>query len=575
MEETKSQLLQLPLSALIPTRENPRKFVADHAFNELVKSIEQDGIIVPLIARPIPGGKYDLRAGFRRYKAAQKLKLETVPVLVRELTDLEALSVTIKENLDRSNLTPLEEAAAVASYTERGLTHQQVAAEFGRTPGWVARRAQLLKLGEDWRKALADSEHWLSRWPIASLELVAALNEEQQQKLWKLLNDDHSYQIRDIREGKYAIVASCIADKFTYELMNARWDPADATLNPKAGACNACSNRSSANPLLWEGMENLKAVAAGDRCLNPTCWQAKAKAYELRHLNALKEKHPELVVIETGWKGNKPAQAAVKRTNVPKYSQYQVTECKASDTGAKPAVKLSDDGLTSTIVYVKPKTNNGTHDQPATQTEPTVAQLRVELAQRRKQWAIDVWYQQVFNAALDLPPNAKLPPDAILICLADAFSDQDLLEPEMRERWQRSNVGEARWRLFTRALCGIATGNTLDLIETCESAILQHLPDLQPFSTLLEQAAIEIPEPAGWAEREAAEKQPPAKSPSCCSADEPCEGDCANCEHNPEAPSKKARRPRPKTAPPRGRKTKTPNSKRKGSKNSRSNAKKA
>lgn len=107
-------LRMVPVEDVVPTPDNPRKRIDTKApdFLELVESVKALGILQPLVARPHPtqAGKLDLRAGHRRHEAARAAGLAEVPVMVREMSDRVAMEVTVLENLQRVDLTPMEEA---------------------------------------------------------------------------------------------------------------------------------------------------------------------------------------------------------------------------------------------------------------------------------------------------------------------------------------------------------------------------------------------------------------------------------------------------------------------------------
>ena len=100
----------LPLEEIVPNKEQPRKTFDETALEELAESIRQHGVLQPLLVRPLPGGGYQLVAGERRYRASRIAGLREVPVVIRELSDVETMEIAIIENLQREDLKPLEEA---------------------------------------------------------------------------------------------------------------------------------------------------------------------------------------------------------------------------------------------------------------------------------------------------------------------------------------------------------------------------------------------------------------------------------------------------------------------------------
>ena len=100
----------LPLEEIVPNKEQPRKTFDETALEELAESIRQHGVLQPLLVRPLPGGGYQLVAGERRYRASRIAGLREVPVVIRELSDVETMEIAIIENLQREDLNPIEEA---------------------------------------------------------------------------------------------------------------------------------------------------------------------------------------------------------------------------------------------------------------------------------------------------------------------------------------------------------------------------------------------------------------------------------------------------------------------------------
>lgn len=107
---------EIPISKLVPNNYNPRKHFDDAKMKELEGSIKGQGLIQAITVRPIDGGKYEVVAGIRRLMASKKAGLKKLPALIRDLTDEEAKLLSITENLERSNLTPIEEARAFQDY---------------------------------------------------------------------------------------------------------------------------------------------------------------------------------------------------------------------------------------------------------------------------------------------------------------------------------------------------------------------------------------------------------------------------------------------------------------------------
>lgn len=137
----------LPLTEIIPNKEQPRKTFDENALQELADSITQHGILQPLLVRPLPSGGYQLVAGERRWRASRIAGLKEVPVVIKELSDVETMEIAIIENLQREDLNPIEEAEGLQALIDRcGFTQEEVAVSVGKSRPAIANSLRLLKL---------------------------------------------------------------------------------------------------------------------------------------------------------------------------------------------------------------------------------------------------------------------------------------------------------------------------------------------------------------------------------------------------------------------------------------------
>ena len=162
-EEPVSGLTQLPVDDIAPNPRQPRQAMDSHALEELAASIQEHGIIQPLIvthASPADGGPpYRLVAGERRWRAARLAGLATVPVVVKDATPQAMLEWALVENLQRADLSPLEMATAFRSLMDEfGLTQEDIAARVGKSRVAVANTVRLLRLPDEIKDALAGGQ---------------------------------------------------------------------------------------------------------------------------------------------------------------------------------------------------------------------------------------------------------------------------------------------------------------------------------------------------------------------------------------------------------------------------------
>jgi ParB family chromosome partitioning protein len=140
-------LASLAIDALQPGRFQPRAHIGQEGLAELAESIKAQGVMQPILARPIGAGRYEIVAGERRWRAARMAGLATVPALVRDVPDRNALAIALIENLQREDLNPLDEAKGIQRLTEEfGMTHAEAAEAVGRSRAAITNALRLLEL---------------------------------------------------------------------------------------------------------------------------------------------------------------------------------------------------------------------------------------------------------------------------------------------------------------------------------------------------------------------------------------------------------------------------------------------
>jgi ParB family transcriptional regulator, chromosome partitioning protein len=146
-EVREEELRELALELISPSPHQPRRAFDEQALEALAGSLGDRGVLQPVLVRPRPGGRYELVAGERRWRAAQIAGLETIPALVRDRGDAAALEVALIENMAREDLNPIEEARACAALVEElGLTREEVGLRVGRSRVAVSNLVRLLDL---------------------------------------------------------------------------------------------------------------------------------------------------------------------------------------------------------------------------------------------------------------------------------------------------------------------------------------------------------------------------------------------------------------------------------------------
>lgn len=147
------------ISEIEPNRDQPRKEFDSAALSELADSISQHGVLQPLLLRPMLSGGYRIVAGERRWRAARMAGLSEVPAVIREMTDTEEMLFALIENLQREDLSPLEEAKGYRTLIEtQGMTQEEVSQTVGKSRPTVTNALRLLNLPEDIQKMLEQGE---------------------------------------------------------------------------------------------------------------------------------------------------------------------------------------------------------------------------------------------------------------------------------------------------------------------------------------------------------------------------------------------------------------------------------
>lgn len=176
------RLLTLPVESLAPGKYQPRTHMDTEALAELAESIRSQGLMQPILARAVPGGRYEIIAGERRWRASQLAGLKEVSVLVREVPDDAALKMALIENIQRENLNPLEEAQGLHRLIQEfSMTHQSAAESVGRSRVAVTNLLRLLQLAKPVQALLMggdlDMGHARALLPLTHSKQVDAAHE--------------------------------------------------------------------------------------------------------------------------------------------------------------------------------------------------------------------------------------------------------------------------------------------------------------------------------------------------------------------------------------------------------------
>jgi ParB family chromosome partitioning protein len=157
--EQEGELRLIPIQQIQPGKYQPRRHWNDEALDELAASIKAQGLIQPVVVRAIGKNSYELIAGERRWRAAQRASMSEIPALVKDVPEQSVLAMALIENIQRQELTPLEESQALKRLIDEfDLTHQQAADAVGRSRASVSNLLRLMELPESIKQLLDESK---------------------------------------------------------------------------------------------------------------------------------------------------------------------------------------------------------------------------------------------------------------------------------------------------------------------------------------------------------------------------------------------------------------------------------
>lgn len=261
------------LSELFESPLNNRKHYDEKKLAELTESIRQKGVLTPLLARSSSEWQgLEIAAGHRRYRSAKAAGVDIVPVLIREMSDVEFLEVLTIENLQREDVHPMDEALGYRELCEKhGYTADMLADRIGKSKEYVYARMKLADLIPELQVRFYSNEISAGH-AIIFARLPEASQIEAAKELYRTEYQEHS----DKREKVVISVRDLtrwIATNIQMDLGKAAFDTKDPDLVRKVGACVACPKRSGAEPRLWP------ELGKKDLCIDRHCYNKKLDAF--------------------------------------------------------------------------------------------------------------------------------------------------------------------------------------------------------------------------------------------------------------------------------------------------------
>ncbi len=185
--ETKNQVVEIPVATIVPNQYQPRKVFDQTEIQELAQTISEHGLLQPIVVREFRPGEYEIIAGERRFRAVKLLQWEKIPAIVEKMTDAESASLALIENLQRAQLSPVEEAQAYKQLMEfNHLTQATLAKGMGKSQSFVANKLRLLKLIKPVQNAILDG-----RITERHGRALLSLDEDQQRTLLMEIVNQH------------------------------------------------------------------------------------------------------------------------------------------------------------------------------------------------------------------------------------------------------------------------------------------------------------------------------------------------------------------------------------------------
>ena len=319
----------LPLSLLNESKSNPRKLFDEAALQELAGSIRSQGVLSPLLVRPLTENGFEIVFGARRYRAAQLAEQETLPVRIKHMTDAEVIEAQLVENLIRAEIHPMEEAegfAALLRLEEPKYTVEQIAARVGKSPSFITQRLKLIDLVPPVVDAFYANEIGVGH----ALLLAKLPADHQQQALSACFKEVYNGSqkpariLLPVRNLQFWIESNVLLI-----LKDAPFDKRDAQLVSTAGSCADCPKRTGHNKLLFGD----DLGRQGDRCTDPGCYQSKLSAHVAKTVAA----KPEIVQISTAYGTQKEGSPVLPRN---KYTAIRDEQPKSKDEAKRPEFKV-------------------------------------------------------------------------------------------------------------------------------------------------------------------------------------------------------------------------------------------
>ena len=368
----------LAIDQLRESPTNPRRSFSEAKLQELEQSIRAQGILVPLIVRKTEPQTFEVVAGARRFRAAQRAELFALPVRIVELTDSEAITLQLVENAIREDVHPYEEAMAYKSLLEAAEPRYDVASislKTGRSVTHIYGRLRMAELIPE-----AAEVFQANQITAGHAVLIARLPQEQQKEALKAAFRE-DWRSKEKQAVSVRELAQWIRDTLMLTLGDAVFDREDPNLFPPAGACVTCATRTGANTALFDDFFQ------DDRCLLASCFHQKVE----NHIAREKQKNQGLIQITRAYytqtKGEEPTLTRGEYTVVePEQIDQAGTQNTSPCSTATSAIVVEGPGKRGEIIQVCADSTCAVHGKPNHRAEQeNITRQRQEEWQARQQ----------------------------------------------------------------------------------------------------------------------------------------------------------------------------------------------
>jgi ParB family transcriptional regulator, chromosome partitioning protein len=445
---TATEYRNLPLAVLTESATNPRRIFEDSALKELAESIRSQGVLSPLLVRPLTDQSFEIVAGARRYRAAQMAEAPTVPVRIVNLTDAEALEAQLIENLQRRDVHPLEEAQglkALLNLEDPKYSIEQIAAKVGKTPAYCAQRVRLTELAAPVVEAFYAEEIGVGH----ALLLAKLQPAQQEQALANCFREEWNGGGAKAKRILLPVrhLQQWIEHNVLLLLKQAPFNKRDPQLVPSAGSCVECPKRTGHNKLLFADVSG-----NSDACTDPNCYAAKLDA----HVKAKVAAKPELVQISTAYKQQPEGEKIIPRN---KYVEIREEKPDTPEKAKWPEFKtckytteaIVSDGIDKgELRKVCTEPTCPVH-HPKKQTPKADASFKAEQEKRRREEALaNATGIRVLQSIVAAVPVRLMKRDLLFIAeQLLPLLDEKRLEMAARNRSIKAKDGESVGKLLT------------------------------------------------------------------------------------------------------------------------------